>query len=241
MAGVSQHTLQVVSQQALQQVSRGIPACLAAGLRGGLSQHALQQVSGGFIPACLAAGLRGGFIPACLAAGLRGVYPSMPCRSPGPHLRGCMFKGVPAPRGTCSGGYLLHGGFAPWEVCSQVGVETPPIMATAAGGTHPAGMHSCYQLSLHKNAIRMLLLSAMQPNVTRLHEGRMPDGDDMNSSIILHSPLWTKYTKRQRQESIVYMVMLGNGSKTDFQSSQCIPIEAASVATGARCVYTLKL
>ena len=43
-------------------------------------------------------------------------YPSMPCsRSPG--------RGVPGPRGVCS-----------WGV---------PGTATAVGGTHPSGMHSC--------------------------------------------------------------------------------------------------
>ena len=49
-----------------------------------------------------------------------------------------------------TGGCLLSGG-----ACSRGGVpapggclvETPPRMATAAGGTHPTGMHSCYELS----------------------------------------------------------------------------------------------
>ena len=43
-------------------------------------------------------------------------------------LGGCLFGGVPAP-----GGCLLRGG-AWWR----------PPTATAAGGTHPTGMHSCY-------------------------------------------------------------------------------------------------
>ena len=38
--------------------------------------------------------------------------------------------GESAPRGVC----LVPGGCL---------VETPPGMATAAGGTHPTGMHSC--------------------------------------------------------------------------------------------------
>ena len=42
---------------------------------------------------------------------------------------GCLLQGVPSPRGACSGGF---GGL----------VETPRT-ATAAGGTHPTGMHSC--------------------------------------------------------------------------------------------------
>ena len=46
----------------------------------------------------------------------------MPCsRSPG---------GVPAP--------------GEGDACSGGGVETPPVTATAAGGTHPTGMHSCF-------------------------------------------------------------------------------------------------
>ena len=56
----------------------------------------------------------------------RGVcYPSMPCSG-----------GVPGP-----GGGLLRGGSAPggaWWPC-------PSWMATAAGGTHPTGMHSCFK------------------------------------------------------------------------------------------------
>ena len=55
---------------------------------------------GGAIPACLAAGLQGGLLPV---------------------------GGVPAPGGSAPGG-------AWWR---------PPGTATAAGGTHPTGMHSC--------------------------------------------------------------------------------------------------
>ena len=50
---------------------------------------------GGVIPACLAGG-----IPACLA-GLGGVYPSMPCRFPGPHPEGSL-------RGLAWGGLQAH-------------------------------------------------------------------------------------------------------------------------------------
>ena len=84
-----------------------------------VSQHALQQVSG------------------------RGVwYPSMSCRFPGPHPGG-KFRGIwlggggfrPTPKGEVegdlAGGCLLQGG------CGD-----PPVTATAAGGTHPTGMHS---------------------------------------------------------------------------------------------------
>ena len=38
------------------------------------------------------------------------------------------------------------GGCLLWEVSGPGGVTggDPPGMATAAGGTHPTGMHSCY-------------------------------------------------------------------------------------------------
>ena len=45
--------------------------------------------------------------------------------------------GVPGPRGMPGPrGYLV-----------LEGVETPPVMATSAGGTHPTGMHSCLHFS----------------------------------------------------------------------------------------------
>ena len=47
--------------------------------------------------------------------------------------------GGPAPRGVCSGGVWSRG------VCSggEGAWWRPPRTATAAGGTHPTGMHSC--------------------------------------------------------------------------------------------------
>ena len=119
-------------------IAGGIPACLAAG--GGISAC----IAGG-IPACLAAGggipacIAGG-IPACLAAGgvgqqggwvhtqgkLRGLTRGGSMPTPGgvqAHTRGCISQ------------HALR--------------QTPPSpvwTATAAGGTHPTGMHSCYDL-----------------------------------------------------------------------------------------------
>ena len=57
---------------------------------------------------------------------------------------------MPAPGGVC----LLRGGLVPGGVHAQggacfggvllaEGVPTSPRTATAAGGTHPTGMHSC--------------------------------------------------------------------------------------------------
>ena len=66
----------------------------------------------------------------------------MPCRFPGPHPRG-KFRGI------CQGGLQAHtqggslGGSGPGPQpkgqggCSRGVVETPPVTATAAGGTHP--------------------------------------------------------------------------------------------------------
>ena len=118
---LSQHALQVVSQHALQQVSK----------RGGVvSQHTLQ------VSRPTQGGSLGG-------SGQGGVSRSAPkgeverdlvqAHSQG-EVEGDLDRGVPAP-----GGCLLWGG-----ACLGGGVETP-MTATAAGGTHPTGMHSCYQ------------------------------------------------------------------------------------------------
>ena len=78
------------------------------------------------MPACIAGG-----IPACLAAGLQGV-------SPGPHPRGKL-KGLA--RGDLQAHTLLQGG--PLQGGSTP-EGRPPMTATAGGGTHPTGMHSCH-------------------------------------------------------------------------------------------------
>ena len=65
-----------------------------------------------------------------------GWYPSMPCRSQGPHLRwklGDLARGSP--------------GQHRWGVSQHALRQTPcrhTQMATAAGGMHPTGMHSCF-------------------------------------------------------------------------------------------------
>ena len=63
------------------------------------------------------------------------------------HLSVILFtRGVPAPRGVpAAGGCLVWGGCS-WGV---PGGDIPQ-MATAVGGTHPTGMHSCHQ-KLYKN------------------------------------------------------------------------------------------
>ena len=42
--------------------------------------------------------------------------------------------------GGCSGGCLLGG----CPLRGVLGGDPPPETATAAGGTHPTGMHSCF-------------------------------------------------------------------------------------------------
>ena len=60
-------------------------------------------------------------------------YPSIPCRSPGPHPGGKL-------RDLAWGCLQAHtsGGI---PACTEA--EPPQLTATAAGGTHPTGMHSC--------------------------------------------------------------------------------------------------
>ena len=72
-------------------------------------------------------------------------------------LWGLCSRGVPGPKGVCSrGGCLVLGGgllrgSALGGVCSQgvPGGDPPPLTATAAGGTHPTGMHSCFTFNFH--------------------------------------------------------------------------------------------
>ena len=61
-------------------------------------------------------------------------------------------RGVLPPGGACSGGCLFWGGACslggwvpvPWGFCSGGTWWRPPRTATAAGGTHPTGKHSCF-------------------------------------------------------------------------------------------------
>ena len=66
---------------------------------------------------------------------------------------GCLLLGVSAPSGGCllPGGVCLRGGVggsAPGGGCAW----WRPPKATAAGGTHPTGMHSCYFCKAKKYA-----------------------------------------------------------------------------------------
>ena len=64
---------------------------------------------------------------------------------------GVCTRGVPAPGGSGPGGCLLGGGLVPGGCLLRGGLVlgvpggVPPPMATAAGSTHPTGMHSCWE------------------------------------------------------------------------------------------------
>ena len=120
MEGVlSHHALQVVSQHALQQVSGGAL----------VSQHALQVSRPhprGKFSGIWSRPTPKGEVEGDLAGGV--------CSG------GCLLQGGACSRGLC----LLQGGACSGGCLLQVGCGDPPMMATAAGSTHPTGMHSCF-------------------------------------------------------------------------------------------------
>ena len=100
---------------------------------------------GGFGPrGCL---VRGGLVPACLAgfqAHTQGG--SWGGSGPGPHPRGKL-KGIwsrPTPKGEVEGDLVQgHTQGGSWGGSGPGPHPPPPMTATAAGSTHPTGMHSC--------------------------------------------------------------------------------------------------
>ena len=102
-------------------IACGIPACLAAGLWWGVVSQQALQVSRP-TPRGTVEGSDWGGLQAHTQGGSLRVWPG-----------GSAPRGVPAPWGCLpqKGGLLLRG------------VETPLMMATAVGGMHPTGMHSC--------------------------------------------------------------------------------------------------
>ena len=93
------------------------------------------------IPACLAGG-----IPACLAAGLQGVFWPTPW---GGEVEGSGQGGLQAHTGGgVSRPTLGEGSPGPHlgGVSQHALRQTPPWTATAMGGTHPTGIHSCSSL-----------------------------------------------------------------------------------------------
>ena len=73
-------------------------------------------------------------------------YPNMPCSRVGcgvPGPVGGWSGGVPGPRGVCSWGFLVPGGLLLGGPGPRGCLVQTPQTATAAGSTHPTGMHSC--------------------------------------------------------------------------------------------------
>ena len=88
-------------------------------------------------------GGRGGGIPACLA-GFQAPHPGGCLGGSGQGGLQAHTWGVPGPGGSAPRGLPGPG----W---GEVGCGDPPGTATAAGGTHPTGMHSClYQFCPHE-------------------------------------------------------------------------------------------
>ena len=95
------------------------------------------------------------------ASMLCSMYSRMLCSFPGPHPGGKL-RGLgglakfspgsicrPAPwrgvqGGSCSRGFSPMGGACSRWVCSQAGVQKPPVTATAAAGMVHIGMHYCF-------------------------------------------------------------------------------------------------
>ena len=82
-----------------------------------------------------------------------GWNPSMPCRFPGPHPGG-KFRGIwpggvsrPTPKGEVQGDLVRGGLQAHTRGSIPACTEADPPTATAVGGTHPIGMHSCFLAS----------------------------------------------------------------------------------------------
>ena len=120
----------------------GIPACIA-----GVYQHALQQVSGGGVVSQHALqvsrptpkGKLNGLARGCLQVHTQGGTQAYTGDLQA-HTRGYLLQGVlPAPGGTCTGGV--------WRA---------PVKATAVGGTHPTGMHSCFTAIFAKTFDKLL-------------------------------------------------------------------------------------
>ena len=91
------------------------------------------------LQACVCPRGGGAWSEGCLLPG--GVPDPWGVPAPGgvPALAGCLLPGVLLRGGACSRGVpALVGG------CSGGCLMETPGMATAEGGTHPTGMHSCY-------------------------------------------------------------------------------------------------
>ena len=128
-----------------------------------VSQHALQQVSrGGWYPSMpCSRSPGGGGIPACLAG--------LQAHTRGGKLRGLPWGvSRPTPRGEVKGsgmgGLQVHTRGRgviqahTWGVSQHALRQTPPVPST-----HPTGMHSCYDLFLQGQVEAMAPLPPLDP------------------------------------------------------------------------------
>ena len=68
---------------------------------------------------------------------------SGPRRVPAPGGSGPRWVPAPGGEGLVPGGCLLQGGLVSGGCLLKGVLKPPPVTATAAGSTHPTGMHSC--------------------------------------------------------------------------------------------------
>ena len=101
-------------------------------------------------------------------------YPSMPYRFPDPHPRGKL-------RGLAGGGGWsqahTQGSVSPGphqRGCIPACTEEDPPTATAAGGTHPTGMHSCVRFSFNEFCATALFLSMTIGTKLNLNRNHWP-------------------------------------------------------------------
>ena len=91
---------------------------------------------------------------------LRGIW-SRP--TPKGEVEGDLAKRVPAPReGSALGGACSRRG----------GGDPPPVTATAEGGTHPTGMHSCWYIILHTRNKAISTCCEFNRNLIYLNSGK---------------------------------------------------------------------
>ena len=94
-------------------------------------------------------------------------------------------SGVSAPRGSAPGRCLLPGGCLLW------GVSAPwdpggglPGTATAAGGTHPTGMHSCCILIFNRDGMVFASGCVLDLVLSKITQKTIDDPQFMIQSVI---------------------------------------------------------
>ena len=118
------------------------------------------------------------FTPVCQSFCSQGV--------PGPG-EGVCSRRVPGPGGCLIGGCLI-GGSAPGGCL----VEAPSGMATAVGGTHPTGMHSCFGKFFLKTICKFSSGSSGRVRGAEKHEIYAPSPP--LDPLVANNKIWTEGT-----------------------------------------------